>query len=110
MENEKMEGYKRQVTMEIAVKLANLVNNFQKKNNVDLSVDNIMEAFESNMYSVLMTYFDNKKINDKQMLALVDKSYTRLLSALNFRVDLVKLMKKDEEDYKKGGKNGKRIN
>ena len=103
MEKEKMEEYKEKLSMEIAVKMVKLVNNFEKKNKIEFPIEDILKAFEADMYSVLVTSYDKKKINAKQLLALVDNSYVRLLEALHFTVDLSNLLKE-------GKKNGKRIN
>ena len=97
MENEKMEEYKEKLSMEIAVKMVKLVNNFEKKNKIEFPIEDILKAFEADMYSVLVTSYDKKKINAKQLLALVDNSYVRLLEALHFTVDLSSLLKKEEK-------------
>ena len=107
MEQEKINEYKEKLSMEIAVKMVKLVNNFEKKNKIEFPIEDILKAFEANMYSVLVDSYNSKKINNEQLLALVDKSYIRLLEALHFTIDLSSLLKKEE---KGGKKNGKRIN
>ena len=97
MENEKMEEYKEKLSMEIAVKMVKLVNNFEKKNKIEFPIEDILKAFEANMYSVLVESYKNKKINTKQMLSLVDNSYIRLLEVLSLTVDLSSLLKKEEK-------------
>ena len=97
MENEKMEEYKEKLSMEIAVKMVKFVNSFEKKNKIEFPIEDILKAFEANMYSVLVESYKNKKINTKQMLSLVDNSYIRLLEALHFIIDLFSLLKKEEK-------------
>lgn len=97
MEKEKMEEYKEKLSMEIAVKMVKLVNNFEKKNKIEFPIEDILKAFEADMYSVLVTSYDKKKINAKQLLALVDNSYIRLLEVLSLTVDLSSLLKKEEK-------------
>ena len=97
MEKEKMEEYKEKLSMEIAVKMVKFVNSFEKKNKIEFPIEDILKAFEANMYSVLVESYKNKKINTKQMLSLVDNSYIRLLEALHFIIDLFSLLKKEEK-------------
>lgn len=97
MENEEIEEYKEKLSMEIAVKMVKLVNSFEKKNKIEFPIEDILKAFEANMYSVLVESYKNKKINTKQMLSLVDNSYIRLLEVLSLTVDLSSLLKKEEK-------------
>ena len=92
-----MEEYKEKLSMEIAVKMVKFVNSFEKKNKIEFPIEDILKAFEANMYSVLVESYKNKKINTKQMLSLVDNSYIRLLEALHFIIDLFSLLKKEEK-------------
>ena len=104
MENEEIEEYKEKLSMEIAVKMVKLVNSFEKKNKIEFPIEDVLKAFEADMYSVLVTFYDKKKINAKQILNLVDNSYVRLLEFLSFTIDLSSLLKKEEKGGKKNGK------
>ena len=73
-------------TVDFSLKVERLYKEYTKRNK--LTNDGLLQAFEANIYSVLLEQYNAKKIDNNEVLALLNKSHNRLSNTIKYRMGM----------------------
>lgn len=94
METKKAIKKDKDKTADFSLKVERLYKEYTKRNK--LTNDGLLQAFEANIYSVLLEQYNAKKIDNNEVLALINKSHNRLYNTIRYRMGIYHFLESGE--------------